>query len=186
MISCFHICVTDWFSLNKLQLVQNTTVCMLSLCVKPVLFSLHCILNKFHAEFKDLLMTFKVVTQILSSSGSALWFWFLSTSKTAYNECMKIKTGRRGYRSRRPALKNHTFFFFLHHLNVHVCKGHLAGAETSSGCIMGRIQAGRGSVKLWAMISWESLGLAICVDVALTCTTHVNIAADQVYGSGIT
>lgn len=46
------------------------------------------------------------------------------------------------------------------------------------GCTMGRMQADRGSVMLWAMFCWEFLGLDISVDVTLTHTT--NIVAGQV------
>ena len=34
---------------------------------------------------------------------------------------------------------------------------------------------------LWAMFCWETLGLAIHVDVNLTRVTHLNILADQVH-----
>jgi len=46
---------------------------------------------------------------------------------------------------------------------------------------MGRRQAGRGSVMLWAMFCWETLGPAINVDVTLTCTTYLSIVADHVH-----
>ncbi|MCI4378051.1 hypothetical protein PGIGA_G00211420 [Pangasianodon gigas] len=51
----------------------------------------------------------------------------------------------------------------------------------ASGCTMGRRQAGRGSVMLWAMFCWETLGPGIHVDVTLTRTTYLNIAADDVH-----
>ena len=40
---------------------------------------------------------------------------------------------------------------------------------------MGRRQADRGSVILWAMFCWETLGPGFHVDVTLTCTTCLNI-----------
>ena len=46
---------------------------------------------------------------------------------------------------------------------------------------MGRSQAGGGSVMLWAMFCWETLGPAIRVDVTLTCTTCLSIVADHVH-----
>ncbi|KAK3566845.1 hypothetical protein QTP86_004548 [Hemibagrus guttatus] len=46
---------------------------------------------------------------------------------------------------------------------------------------MGRRKAGRGSVMLWAMFCWETLGHAIHVDVTLTRTTYLSIAADHVH-----
>ncbi|KAK3511175.1 hypothetical protein QTP70_032220, partial [Hemibagrus guttatus] len=50
------------------------------------------------------------------------------------------------------------------------------------GCTMGRRQASRGSVMLWAVFCWETLGPAIIhVDVTLTCTTYLSIAADHVH-----
>ncbi|KAK3544698.1 hypothetical protein QTP86_026097, partial [Hemibagrus guttatus] len=49
------------------------------------------------------------------------------------------------------------------------------------GCTMGRRQAGGGSVMLWAMFCWETLGPAIYVDVTLTRTTYLSIVADHVH-----
>ncbi|KAK3524459.1 hypothetical protein QTP70_029308, partial [Hemibagrus guttatus] len=49
------------------------------------------------------------------------------------------------------------------------------------GCTMGRRQAGGGSVMLWAMFCWETLGPAIHVDVTLTSTTYLSIVADHVH-----
>ena len=45
---------------------------------------------------------------------------------------------------------------------------------------IGRRQAGRGSVMLWSMFCWETLGPAIHVDVTLTCITYLSIGADHV------
>ena len=56
------------------------------------------------------------------------------------------------------------------------------------GCTVGRRRAGGGSVMLWAMFCWETLGPAIHVDVNLTRVTYRNIVADQVHplhGKGI-
>ena len=46
---------------------------------------------------------------------------------------------------------------------------------------MGRSPAGGGSVMLWAMFTWESLGPAIHVDVTSTRTTYLSIVADHVH-----
>ena len=46
---------------------------------------------------------------------------------------------------------------------------------------MGGRQACGGSVMLWAMFCWETLGPGIHVDVTLICTTYLNIVADQVH-----
>ncbi|KAF7668605.1 hypothetical protein LDENG_00001170 [Lucifuga dentata] len=51
------------------------------------------------------------------------------------------------------------------------------------GCTMGRKQASGGSEMIWVMFCWETLGPAVDVDVPLTCTTYLNIAADQVQPS---
>ncbi|KAK3556264.1 hypothetical protein QTP70_007073 [Hemibagrus guttatus] len=57
----------------------------------------------------------------------------------------------------------------------------LPGEHMAPGCTMGRRQAGRGSVMLWAMFCWETLGPAIHVDVTLTRTTYISIVADHVH-----
>ncbi|KAK3539724.1 hypothetical protein QTP70_012747 [Hemibagrus guttatus] len=49
------------------------------------------------------------------------------------------------------------------------------------GCTMGRRRAGGGSVMLWAMFCWETLGPAIHVDVTLTRTTYLSIVTDHVH-----
>ena len=49
----------------------------------------------------------------------------------------------------------------------------------AAGCTVGRRQASGGSVMLWAMFCWETLGPAIHVDVTLTCTTYLCIVADH-------
>ncbi|KAK3570549.1 hypothetical protein QTP86_022085 [Hemibagrus guttatus] len=59
-----------------------------------------------------------------------------------------------------------------------------AGEQMAPSCTMGRRQAARGSVMLWAMFCWESLGSAIHVDVILTCATCLNILADHVHCFG--
>ncbi|KAK3530443.1 hypothetical protein QTP86_024354 [Hemibagrus guttatus] len=60
------------------------------------------------------------------------------------------------------------------------CVCHLHGEQMAPGCIMGRRQAGGGSVMLWAMSCWETLGPAIHVDVTLTHTTYLSVVADHV------
>uniref|UniRef100_A0A671YBG6 Tc1-like transposase DDE domain-containing protein n=1 Tax=Sparus aurata TaxID=8175 RepID=A0A671YBG6_SPAAU len=65
--------------------------------------------------------------------------------------------------------------FLLHDVDgqVRVCR--LPGENMTPGCAV------RGSVRLWAMFCWETLGPAIHLDVALTSTTYLNILADQVH-----
>ena len=46
---------------------------------------------------------------------------------------------------------------------------------------MRRRQASGGSMMLWAMFCWETLGPAFHVDVTLTCNTYLSIAADHVH-----
>ena len=69
--------------------------------------------------------------------------------------------------------------FLLHHVVGWVCVHCLPGEDIAPGCTMGRRQASGGSVMLWAMFCWETVGLAIHVDVTLTCTTYLSIAADH-------
>ena len=69
--------------------------------------------------------------------------------------------------------------FLLHHVDGRVRR--LPGEHIVPGCTMGRRQAGGGSVMLWAMFCWETLGPAIHVDVTLTRTTHLSIVADHVH-----
>uniref|UniRef100_A0A8C4Q1N8 Transposable element Tc1 transposase n=1 Tax=Eptatretus burgeri TaxID=7764 RepID=A0A8C4Q1N8_EPTBU len=65
--------------------------------------------------------------------------------------------------------------FLLDHVDgrVRVCR--LPGEVMARGC------TGGGSVMLWAMFCWETLGPAIHVDVNLTRVTYLNIVADQVH-----
>jgi len=65
--------------------------------------------------------------------------------------------------------------FLLHHVDGRVCVRRLPGEHMAPGCTMGRRQAGGGSVMLWAMFCWETLGPAIHVDVTLTRTTYLSI-----------
>ncbi|MCI4388645.1 hypothetical protein PGIGA_G00088540 [Pangasianodon gigas] len=71
--------------------------------------------------------------------------------------------------------------FLLHHMESRVRVHHLPGEEMAPACTMGRMQAGGGSVMLWAMFCWETLGPGIHVDSILTHTTYLNIVADQVH-----
>ncbi|KAK3508781.1 hypothetical protein QTP70_006023 [Hemibagrus guttatus] len=57
----------------------------------------------------------------------------------------------------------------------------LPGEHMAPGCTMGRRKASGGSVMLWAMFFWETVGPAIPVDVTLTCTTYLSIVADHVH-----
>ncbi|KAK3528676.1 hypothetical protein QTP70_007720 [Hemibagrus guttatus] len=49
------------------------------------------------------------------------------------------------------------------------------------GCTMGRRRAGGGSVLLWKMFCWETLGPAVHVDVTVTRSTYLSIVADHVH-----
>ncbi|KAK3561066.1 hypothetical protein QTP86_026371 [Hemibagrus guttatus] len=51
----------------------------------------------------------------------------------------------------------------------------------AQGCTMGRRQASGGSVMLWAMFCWETVGPAIHMDVTLTCSTYLSIVADRIH-----
>jgi len=61
------------------------------------------------------------------------------------------------------------------------CLVHYTGEHMAPGCTIGRRQAGGGSVMLWAMFCWETMGPAIHVDVTLTRTTYLSIVADYVH-----
>ena len=71
--------------------------------------------------------------------------------------------------------------FLLHHMDAQVCVRHLPGEHLAPGYTMGRRKAGGGSVMLWAIFCWETLGPAIHVDGTLTRTTYLNIGADLVH-----
>ncbi|KAK3516948.1 hypothetical protein QTP70_028239, partial [Hemibagrus guttatus] len=71
--------------------------------------------------------------------------------------------------------------FLFHHMDGRVCVHRLPGEHMAPGCTMGRRQAGGGSVMLWAMFCWETLGPADHVDVTLTCTTYLCIVVEHVY-----
>jgi len=66
--------------------------------------------------------------------------------------------------------------FLLDHVDgrVRVCR--LPGEVMAPGCTVGRRQAGGGSVMLWAMFCWETLGPAIHVDVKDHCSDKWNIS----------
>ena len=64
--------------------------------------------------------------------------------------------------------------FLLHYVDGWVGVHHLPGKEMAPGCIMGRRQAGRGSIMLWVIFCWETLDPGIHVDVTLTHTTYLN------------
>ncbi|KAK3525149.1 hypothetical protein QTP86_019533, partial [Hemibagrus guttatus] len=71
--------------------------------------------------------------------------------------------------------------FLLHHVDGRVRVRLLPGKHMVPGCTMGRRRAGRGSVMLWAMFCWEILGPAVHVDVTVTRSTDLSIAADHVH-----
>lgn len=56
-----------------------------------------------------------------------------------------------------------------------------------AGCLhrlSGRQPAGGSSVLVWTVFCWETLGLAIHVDVTLTCTNYPSIVAETVLADG--
>ncbi|KAK3559176.1 hypothetical protein QTP86_005072 [Hemibagrus guttatus] len=67
--------------------------------------------------------------------------------------------------------------FLLHHVDG---LRRLLGEHMAPGCTIGRRQACDGSVMLWAMFCWETLG-PIHVDVTLTRTTYLSIVTDHVH-----
>ncbi|KAK3519768.1 hypothetical protein QTP70_003892 [Hemibagrus guttatus] len=71
--------------------------------------------------------------------------------------------------------------FLLHPVDGRVHVRVLPGEHMTPGCTMGRRRAGGGSVLLWAMFCWETLGPAIHVDVTLTRSTYLSIVADHVH-----
>ncbi|MCI4384032.1 hypothetical protein PGIGA_G00033660 [Pangasianodon gigas] len=70
--------------------------------------------------------------------------------------------------------------FLLHHVEGWGRVHRLPGEEMAPACTMGRTQAGGGSVMLWAMFCWETLGPGIHVDAILTQTTYLNIEGTSV------
>ncbi|KAK3523760.1 hypothetical protein QTP70_009232 [Hemibagrus guttatus] len=71
--------------------------------------------------------------------------------------------------------------FLLHHVDGRVRVRRLPGKHMAPGCTMGRRRAGGGSVMLWAMFCWETLCPAVHVDVTLTRSTYLSIAADHAH-----
>ena len=55
----------------------------------------------------------------------------------------------------------------------------LPGEHMAPGCTMGRRRAGGGSVMLWTMFCWGTLGSTIHVDVPLTRSTYLSLVADH-------
>ena len=70
--------------------------------------------------------------------------------------------------------------FLLDHVDGRIRVRRLPGEVMAPECTVRRRQVGGESVMLWAMFCWETLGLAIHVDVNLTRVTSLNIA-DQVH-----
>ncbi|KAK3560711.1 hypothetical protein QTP86_014737, partial [Hemibagrus guttatus] len=71
--------------------------------------------------------------------------------------------------------------FLLHHVDVRVRVRLLPEEHMAPGCTMGRRRAGGGSVLLWSMFCWETLGPAVHVDVTVTRSTYLSIVADHVH-----
>ncbi|KAK3533242.1 hypothetical protein QTP70_013655 [Hemibagrus guttatus] len=71
--------------------------------------------------------------------------------------------------------------FLLHHVDVQVCVRLLPGEHMAPGCTMGRRRAGGGSVLLWSVFCWETLGPAVHVDVTVTRSIYLSIVADHVH-----
>lgn len=70
--------------------------------------------------------------------------------------------------------------FLLHQVDGQVCVRRLPVEHTAPGCTTEKKQADGGSLMLWAMFCWETLGPAVHVDVTLTHTTYLSIVADHV------
>ena len=94
--------------------------------------------------------------------------WALSTAKSANNGHMIIRTGPRSNGRWWPGMMNNVFFYI-----TWMAGRCLPGEHMAPECTMGRRQAGGGSVMLWAMLCWETLGPAIHMDVSLKLTTHL-------------
>ena len=94
-----------------------------------------------------------------------------------HQECLQwawnSRTGPWNNGRRWPGLMNHVFFY-----NMWLAK---CVCVMAAGCTVGRRQAGGGSVMLWAIFCWETLGPGIHVDVTWTRTTYLNIVADHVH-----
>ncbi|KAF3698668.1 Transposable element Tc1 transposase [Channa argus] len=70
--------------------------------------------------------------------------------------------------------------FRLHHKDNQVRVHRLTGEEMAQACTV-EGQAGGGSVTLWAIFCWETIGPCIHVDTTLPRTTYLNTVADQVH-----
>ena len=69
----------------------------------------------------------------------------------------------------------------FHHVDGWLLVRRLPGEHMAPGCtIVGR-QANGGSVMLWAIFCWETLGPAIHVDLTLTLTSYLSVVADHVH-----
>ncbi|KAK3533885.1 hypothetical protein QTP70_033007 [Hemibagrus guttatus] len=93
--------------------------------------------------------------------------------KSTNNGHVSIRTGPRRNGRRRPGLMNH--------VAGRVCVHLLPGKHMAPACTMGRRRAGGGSLMLWAMFCWETLGPAIHGDVTLTRSTYLSIVTDHVH-----
>ncbi|KAK3568332.1 hypothetical protein QTP86_004231 [Hemibagrus guttatus] len=71
--------------------------------------------------------------------------------------------------------------FPLRHVDGRVHVRLLPGEHMAPGCTMGRRRAGGGSVLLWSMFCWETLGPAVHVAVTVTRSTYLSIVADHVH-----
>ncbi|KAK3518727.1 hypothetical protein QTP70_009665 [Hemibagrus guttatus] len=71
--------------------------------------------------------------------------------------------------------------FLLHHTDGRVRVHRLPVAEMAPRCTLESSQADGGSVMIWTMFCWESLGPGIHVDVTLTPTTYLDIIAEHVH-----
>uniref|UniRef100_A0A3Q1K3H4 Uncharacterized protein n=1 Tax=Anabas testudineus TaxID=64144 RepID=A0A3Q1K3H4_ANATE len=71
--------------------------------------------------------------------------------------------------------------FLLHDVDGQVYVRRLTGEEVAPECTMESGQPGGGSVTLWAIFCWDSLGPCIHVDVTLPRTNFLNSVSDQVH-----
>ena len=79
--------------------------------------------------------------------------WPLSTDESTNNGHVNIRTGPWSNGRRWPGLMNHIFFYVKW---MHLRR--LPGQHMAPGCTMGGMQAGGGSVMLWAVFCWGNLG----------------------------
>lgn len=100
------------------------------------------------------------------------WLWHLQGGEGRKKQWNQVKVG----------WSDESLFFLTllrWHDGVSVC--HFFGEYLAPGCTIGRRKTSEGSLMLWAMYCWETLGSAIHVAVTLTCATYIKISVDHVH-----